>query len=239
MSSPIASADFSSVSPPRTISFAVSSRWEHNTPTGPTTGRHQAADGCKMARRDAADHGTLRLFSRQETGWMEAAKGVVRDWAFSRQRFEDTWRGRSSARHPDKDALVQQFAAVTAPHPRGERDGRRIRYRPRGGTAARVFQPQPEDASQDFAPIDRRAGHRPFRLLQQPVRTEAVAASAGMAEVRRKSGVSSNILARKKEIRCRFIILARKDERHWMTPEDLGTTESPARPSRNRITALE
>ena len=45
----------------------------------------------------------------------DTPKGVVRDWAFSRQRFEDTWRGRSSARYPDKHALVQQFAAVTAP----------------------------------------------------------------------------------------------------------------------------
>ena len=55
-------------------------------------------------------------FPGKRLGWMEdTPKGVVRDWAFSRQRFEDTWRGRSSARYPEKHALVQQFAAVTAP----------------------------------------------------------------------------------------------------------------------------
>jgi predicted alpha/beta hydrolase len=49
-------------------------------------------------------------------GWLEdTPMGVVRDWAVSRKRFEDTWRGRSSVRHPDKQGLVRQFAAVMAP----------------------------------------------------------------------------------------------------------------------------
>ena len=77
-------------------------------------GRHQAADGGQVARRDAADHCLLGYFPGKKLGWLEdTPKGVVRDWTFSRQRFEDTWRGRSSARYPDKHALVQQFAAVT------------------------------------------------------------------------------------------------------------------------------
>jgi predicted alpha/beta hydrolase len=55
-------------------------------------------------------------FPGKKLGWMEdTPRGVVRDWVFSRRRFEDTWRGRSSARYPEKGALVQQFAAVTAP----------------------------------------------------------------------------------------------------------------------------
>jgi len=55
-------------------------------------------------------------FPGKTLGWLEdTPKGVVRDWVFSRKRFEDTWRGRASARYSDKDALVQQFAAVTAP----------------------------------------------------------------------------------------------------------------------------
>ena len=55
-------------------------------------------------------------FPGKRLGWLEdTPKGVVRDWVLSRERFEDTWRGRSSARYPDKRALVQQFAAVTAP----------------------------------------------------------------------------------------------------------------------------
>ena len=55
-------------------------------------------------------------FPGKRLGWLEdTPKGVVRDWSFSRKRFEDTWRGRSSVRYPDKHALVQQFAAVTAP----------------------------------------------------------------------------------------------------------------------------
>jgi predicted alpha/beta hydrolase len=55
-------------------------------------------------------------FPGKRLGWMEDTPGgVVRDWAFSRQRFEDTWRGRSASRYPDKRALVDQFTAVTAP----------------------------------------------------------------------------------------------------------------------------
>jgi predicted alpha/beta hydrolase len=55
-------------------------------------------------------------FPGKRLGWLEdTPKGVVRDWVFSRKRFEDTWRGRSSARYPDKHALIGQFAAVTAP----------------------------------------------------------------------------------------------------------------------------
>ncbi len=55
-------------------------------------------------------------FPGKKLGWLEdTPKGVVRDWIFSRKRFEDGWRGRSSARHPDKQLLVRQFAAVTAP----------------------------------------------------------------------------------------------------------------------------
>jgi predicted alpha/beta hydrolase len=55
-------------------------------------------------------------FPGKRLGWLEdTPKGIVRDWVFSRERFEDSWRGRSSARYPDKRALVQQFAAVTAP----------------------------------------------------------------------------------------------------------------------------
>jgi predicted alpha/beta hydrolase len=54
-------------------------------------------------------------FPGKRLGWLEdTPKGVVRDWVFSRKRFEDTWRGRSSARYPDKHALVQRFSAVTA-----------------------------------------------------------------------------------------------------------------------------
>jgi predicted alpha/beta hydrolase len=55
-------------------------------------------------------------FPGKRLGWLEdTPKGVVRDWALSRARFEHTWRGRSAARHPDRQALVRQFAAVTAP----------------------------------------------------------------------------------------------------------------------------
>jgi len=55
-------------------------------------------------------------FPGEKVGWLEdTPSGVVRDWVFSRERFEDTWRGRASARYPDKHLLVQRFAAVTAP----------------------------------------------------------------------------------------------------------------------------
>ena len=53
-------------------------------------------------------------FPGKRLGWLEdTPKGVVRDWVLSCERFEDTWRGRTSARYSDK--LVQQFDAVTAP----------------------------------------------------------------------------------------------------------------------------
>jgi predicted alpha/beta hydrolase len=58
----------------------------------------------------------LGYFPGKRLGWLEdTPRGVVRDWVFSRERFEDTWRGRAAARYPDKDALVRGFAAVTAP----------------------------------------------------------------------------------------------------------------------------
>ena len=55
-------------------------------------------------------------FPGKKLGWLEdTPKGVVRDWVFSRERFEDTWRGHSSARYANKQDLVDQFAEVTAP----------------------------------------------------------------------------------------------------------------------------
>ena len=47
-------------------------------------------------------------FPGKRMGWLEdTPRGVVRDWMFSRERFE--------ARYPDRQKVVQQFAAVTAP----------------------------------------------------------------------------------------------------------------------------
>jgi len=55
-------------------------------------------------------------FPGKRLGWLEdTPKGVVRDWALSRSRFEDTWRGSSARRYPAKQELVQRFAALTAP----------------------------------------------------------------------------------------------------------------------------
>jgi predicted alpha/beta hydrolase len=55
-------------------------------------------------------------FPGKSLGWLEdTPKGVVRDWALSRSRFEDTWRGGSARRYPPKPELVQRFAALTAP----------------------------------------------------------------------------------------------------------------------------
>jgi predicted alpha/beta hydrolase len=55
-------------------------------------------------------------FPGKRLGWLEdTPKGVVRDWVLSRRRFEDTWRGRAASRYPDKQVLLQRFAAVTAP----------------------------------------------------------------------------------------------------------------------------
>ncbi|MCL4244555.1 MAG: alpha/beta fold hydrolase [Candidatus Dadabacteria bacterium] len=55
-------------------------------------------------------------FPGKRLGWLEdTPKGVVRDWAFSRPRFEDVRGGSWSARYPDKRAFLERFAAVTAP----------------------------------------------------------------------------------------------------------------------------
>lgn len=55
-------------------------------------------------------------FPGKRLGWLEdTPKGVVRDWIFSRPKFEDTWRGVAGSRYPDKEALVQQFAKIEAP----------------------------------------------------------------------------------------------------------------------------
>ncbi len=54
-------------------------------------------------------------FPGKRLGWLEdTPKGVVREWALTRARFEDTWLG-ASGRYADRQALVRQFAAVTAP----------------------------------------------------------------------------------------------------------------------------
>lgn len=58
----------------------------------------------------------LGYFPGRRLGWLEdTPQGVVRDWVLSRKRFEDTWRGAAASRYPDKEALIRQFAAVTAP----------------------------------------------------------------------------------------------------------------------------
>jgi predicted alpha/beta hydrolase len=55
-------------------------------------------------------------FPGKRLGWLkDTPKGVVRDWALSRSRFEDTWRGDSARPYPRKQELVQRFAAFTAP----------------------------------------------------------------------------------------------------------------------------
>jgi predicted alpha/beta hydrolase len=44
----------------------------------------------------------LGYFPGKKLGWLEDTPGgVVRDWAFSRERFEDTWPGRAAARYRD------------------------------------------------------------------------------------------------------------------------------------------
>ncbi|MBV8278531.1 MAG: alpha/beta fold hydrolase [Verrucomicrobia bacterium] len=83
--------------------------------------------------RDYAPHSRVRMFAKwhvamplfttafgyfpaKRLGWMEdTPKGVVREWANSRARFEESWRGPSAARYRDKRALVQQFTAIKAP----------------------------------------------------------------------------------------------------------------------------
>lgn len=82
--------------------------------------------------RDYAAHARMRMFVRwhvvmplltmlfgyfpgEKLGWLEdTPKGVVRDWVLSRQRCEDTWRGRA-ARYPNKRDLGPPFANITAP----------------------------------------------------------------------------------------------------------------------------
>jgi len=58
----------------------------------------------------------LGYFPGKRFGWLEdTPKGVVRDWARSRPRFEDVPGGSWSARHPDKRVFLDRFAALVAP----------------------------------------------------------------------------------------------------------------------------
>ncbi len=55
-------------------------------------------------------------FPGKRFGWLEdTPKGVVRDWARSRPRFEDVPGSSWAARYPDRRAILDRFAAVTAP----------------------------------------------------------------------------------------------------------------------------
>jgi len=55
-------------------------------------------------------------FPDKKLGWREdTPRGVVSNWIHSRERFEDTWRGRASTKYADKRVLVDQLSAVTAP----------------------------------------------------------------------------------------------------------------------------
>jgi predicted alpha/beta hydrolase len=56
-------------------------------------------------------------FPGKRLGWLEdTPKGVVRDWAYSWRRIEDTCRrGSLALENVDRAALVRQFSAVTAP----------------------------------------------------------------------------------------------------------------------------
>jgi predicted alpha/beta hydrolase len=55
-------------------------------------------------------------FPGKRLGWLEdTPHGVVRDWVLSRERFENTWRGKAAARYPDRQEIVRRFAALTAP----------------------------------------------------------------------------------------------------------------------------
>jgi len=55
-------------------------------------------------------------FPGKKLGWLEdTPRGVVRDWALSRRRLEDSWRGGSAARYPGKQDLVRRFTTLTAP----------------------------------------------------------------------------------------------------------------------------
>jgi len=54
-------------------------------------------------------------FPGKRFGWLEdTPKGIVLDWILSSERLEDARTG-SAAQHVDKKALLQRFAAVTAP----------------------------------------------------------------------------------------------------------------------------
>lgn len=56
-------------------------------------------------------------FPGKRLGWLEdTPKGVVRDWGHSRRKIEETCqRGFLAIERKDRQALVEQFAAVTAP----------------------------------------------------------------------------------------------------------------------------
>jgi len=55
-------------------------------------------------------------FPGKRFGWLEdTPKGVVRDWARSRRRFEDVPGSSWAARYPDKQRVLDLFAALTAP----------------------------------------------------------------------------------------------------------------------------
>lgn len=55
-------------------------------------------------------------FPGKRFGWLEdTPKGVVRDWARSRPRFEDVPGGSWAALYPDKRSILERFAALTAP----------------------------------------------------------------------------------------------------------------------------
>ncbi|WP_097461357.1 alpha/beta hydrolase family protein [Mangrovitalea sediminis] len=56
----------------------------------------------------------LGYFPGKRLGWLEDTPGgVVRDWVFSRPRFEDTWRGFSGRRYPGKQDLVRRFSQMS------------------------------------------------------------------------------------------------------------------------------
>ncbi|MGH7120359.1 MAG: alpha/beta hydrolase family protein [Acetobacteraceae bacterium] len=55
-------------------------------------------------------------FPGRRLGWLEdTPSGVVRDWAVSHERFEDTWRHHALAHYRDAAELVRQFSALNAP----------------------------------------------------------------------------------------------------------------------------
>jgi len=55
-------------------------------------------------------------FPGAKLGWIEdTPTGVVRDWALSRARFEESWRGRSPRQAENNERLCRRLASVTAP----------------------------------------------------------------------------------------------------------------------------